>query len=62
MRLLQLAVASALASSCSAVNLLVRGGGGNSTTAMMYGIMHEVGLPLYGFTPLTHERTHAEFE
>ncbi|KAK3905544.1 glycoside hydrolase superfamily [Staphylotrichum tortipilum] len=53
MRLLQLAVASAVApalalatSSCSApepepVNLLVRGSGGNKTTHMMYGIMHE---------------------
>jgi len=54
MRLLQLAVASAvapalaLASSCSApepVNLLVRGSGGNKTTSMMYGIMHEVHFP-----------------
>ncbi len=56
MRLLPLAVASAvapalaLASSCTspepkAVNLLVRGSGGNKTTDMMYGIMHEVGLP-----------------
>lgn len=46
MRFLQSAVVSALAlaSSCSAVDLFVRGSGGNKTTKMMYGIMHEVRL------------------
>lgn len=36
--------ALALASSCQGYNLTVKASGGNVTTNMMYGIMHEVDL------------------
>lgn len=49
MRILSTAAtaAVALASSCNAVNLVVRAGGGNASSPLMYGLMHEVRMPPY---------------